>query len=443
MAVGPEWLLERLRELPIPSRYRVAFSGGLDSTVLLHMIASIRDRLAVPVEAIHIDHGLNSHSGDWSRRCEALCRRLAVPFQAIKVDAAPRNGEGPEAAARKARYRAFAEGLEWEDYILAAHHEDDQAETVLLQLLRGAGLRGLSAMPQRRRLGKGWLVRPLLTASRSELRAWAEAAELDWIEDPSNFDTGFERNRIRHEILPTLAGCRPGASHSIARSALHCAEASDLLDELGAMDMESCETAPGVLATGRLRALSSARTRNALRFWLRSRGLPTPDTANLNRIIDEVIPAAEDAEPVVRWTGAEVRAYRGELYAMSPVEPVSPDWMIRWSGTGELVLPAGLGRLALRPARGAGLKAGVFAHRTVSVHFRSGGERCRPAGRGHSHSLKKLFQEAGIPPWERGRLPILSVGGETAAVADLCYGEPFAAASGEAGVEVLWHRERH
>uniref|UniRef100_UPI0026EA0B7D tRNA lysidine(34) synthetase TilS n=1 Tax=Thiohalomonas denitrificans TaxID=415747 RepID=UPI0026EA0B7D len=283
---------------------------------------------------------------------------------------------------------------------------------------------------------------PLLAVPRSELRAWAEAAGLVWIEDPGNFDTGFDRNRIRHEILPRLMQCRSGAAHSMARSAMHCAEASELLDELAAMDVEGSEVAPA-LAVESLRALSPARLRNALRFWIRRQGLPTPDTANLNRILDEVMPASEDAEPLVRWPGAEVRGYRGRLYAMAPLEPVPKGWRVEWSGAGELALPAGLGQLTLRMTRGRGLKADLFATGTVSVHFRAGGERCRPVGRGHSHSLKKLFQEAGLPPWERGRIPVLSVCGELAAVADLCYGEAFVATAGEAGLELLWNRECH
>ncbi|WP_175452465.1 tRNA lysidine(34) synthetase TilS [Thiohalomonas denitrificans] len=440
---NPDWLLERLGKLPVPSRYRVAFSGGLDSTVLLHLMASVRERLTVPLDAVHVDHGLHPHSGEWARQCEAVCRRLGVPLEQVKVDARPRLGEGPEAAAREARYRAFVEGLEPDAFLLTAHHEDDQAETLLLQMLRGAGPRGLAGMPEYRPLGKGWLVRPLLALSRSELRGWAEAVGLVWIEDPGNFDTGFDRNRIRHDILPGLTQCRSGAAHAIARSAMHCAEASELLDELATADLEGSEAAPGILAAEPLRTLSPARLRNVLRVWIRLQGLPVPDTANLNRISEEVMSARGDSEPLVHWPGAEVRGYRGHLYAMAPLEPVPKGWQMEWSGAGKLVLPAGLGELSLRPVQGRGLKAELFARGSVSVHFRKGGEHCRPAGRGHSHLLKKLFQEAGIPPWERGRIPILGVRGESAAVAGLCYGEAFVAAVGEAGLELLWNRGRH
>ena len=224
---------------------------------------------------------------------------------------------------------------------------------------------------------------------------------------------------------------------------MHCAEASQLLDELAATDVEGNTIAPGILDAERLWALSSARIRNALRFWIRQLGLPVPDTTNLNRILDEVLPASADAEPLVRWPGAEVRSYRGHLYAMAPLQPVPKDWHVDWSGAGNLTLPAGLGQLALRTTRGWGLKAELFESAVVSAHFRAGGEHCRPVGRGHSHSLKKLFQEAGIPPWQRDRIPILSVRGEVAAIADLCYGEAFATAAGEAGLGVLWDHGCH
>lgn len=437
MGFTPEQLRRQLEELPPARRYWVGFSGGLDSHVLLHTLAALR--LDTPLQAVHIHHGLSPHAEQWATHCAAVAADLGVPFTLERVDATPARGESPEAAARQARYTALARLLGEGEMLLTAHQQNDQAETLLLQLLRGAGPRGLAAMPRCRPFAAGWQARPLLGVEREALQAYAREAGLAWVEDESNFDTGFDRNYLRREIMPALARRWPAVNRVLGRSAAHFAESSALLDELAALDLAGAEgERPGSLSVAALLALSPARCHNLLRYWLRGLGLPLPDTPHLLRIGSEVLAARPDAEPQVDWPGAEVRRYRDGLYAMPPLAP-PPTQVLTWDLARPLQLPAGLGRLTAEMVRGRGLQAGACTG-GVEVRFRHGGESCHPAGRGHRHSLKKLLQEAGVAPWERERLPLLYVDGELAQVGELCCCDPYAASKGEPGVVIHWQR---
>ncbi len=434
-------LRRALEALPQPTAYRVAFSGGLDSTVLLHLLASLRDVLPAPVSAVHVNHGLHPESSTWSERCRRACEQLGVPIVAVDVDARPAAGESPEAAARQVRYRAFADAVNGGEAILTAHHRGDQAETVLLQLFRGAGPRGLAGMPAAAPFADGWLLRPLLLAGldRADLRLYAEAHALSWIEDPSNFDTGLDRNFLRHTIMPELSTHWPGLNAVLARSAGHFAEASILMDALAEQDLAACPGMhPNTLSVRCLTGLSPARARNLIRYWIRETGVPLPDSRRIERILEEVIPAPADAEPMVAWRGAEVRRYRDDLYALAPLPPI-PTESLQWDLKRPLTLPNGLGRLAPLAVEGAGILASLAAA-GVGVAFRQGGERCRPAGRPHGRELRKLLQEAGIPPWMRERLPLITVQGEVAQIPGVTTCEPFAAGPGEPGIQIRWER---
>ncbi len=428
-----ERLLEALASFPPARRYWVAYSGGLDSHVLLHSLAALRDRLPVgALNAVHVDHGLSPHAGEWSQHCATVCERLDIPLTLLQVDARPRRGESPEAAARRARYAALAPLIGEGEGLLTAHHQDDQAETVLLQLLRGSGPRGLAAMPCWDSFGSGWRGRPLLGVERARLRAYAEAEGLHWVEDESNFDTGVARNYLRHEIVPRLRERWPAMAVTLSRAAGHAAEAARLLDDLAERDMVTA--GDGGLEIEPLRGLEVARRRNLLRYWIRVSGFPLPDSAHLQRILDEVIPAAKDASPRVLWRGAEVRRYRNRLYVMPPLKPFDSSRVLTWKPDEPLALPDGRVLRAV-PVLGQGIARARCRDARVTVRFRRGGERCRPAGGAHTRSLKKLLQERGIPPWERERLPLLYVGEELAAVVGLFVCEPFPARQGEAG----WH----
>lgn len=439
MAFSPERLLAALKGLPPARCYRVAFSGGLDSSVLLSALAANSKALSVPLTAIHIDHALHPDSADWARIGASLCRRLNIPCDIVRVDARPASGESPEAAAREARYRAFAQRLGPDELLLTAHHRDDQAETILQHFLRGAGPRGLTGMPPVRPLGRGWLARPLLPFSRDELHAWAVEQGLSWIDDPSNADLTFDRNFLRHDLLPRLSAWRRGIAGVLVRNGEVAAEAAELLDELAAEDLARVGAEPRLMPVAGLRRLSPARAHNLLRHWLRLSGLPVPDARRIATVYGEVAAAAEDARPHLCWPGGEVRRYRGLLHAMAPLAALPAGWEGALEPGRPCELPAGLGRLRLVPATGEGLRSDLDFPR-LRVALRSGGERCRPPSRDGSHSVKKLFQERGVPPWVRERTPVLFLDGALAAVAGLCIDATFAAAPGEPGLALVWDR---
>ncbi len=424
MPFSPEGLAASLTRFPRPRRYLVAFSGGLDSTVLLSALTRLRGPGFPAVAAVHVDHGLHPRSAEWSDHCARVCARLAVPIVTRRVDASPARGESPEAVARQARYQAIASELGEHDLLLTAHHRSDQAETVLLRFLRGAGARGLAGMPASRPLGTGALARPLLAFTRDALFQWAQAQGLAWIDDPSNFDIGFERNWLRRTVLPELASRRPGIETVLVRNGLVAAETAALLDEIAREDLTALRQADAGLSVAGLERLSAARAGNVLRHWLNEQDLPVPDARNLTRVFAELLPAAQDAEPIVAWPGVELRRYRGSLYALAPLPAVPPGWTAPLTPGAQLELPDG-SFVRLEP--GPGIALARLEARQLRVGYRQGGELCRPPGRGATHSLKKLLQEAGIPPWKRRHLPLLWADDELVAVAGLCVDERFVA----------------
>lgn len=438
MSIEAAQLLEQLAQMPTPSRYRVAYSGGCDSHVLLHALAGLRSQLAAPLEAIHINHGLSSHAGEWAGHCRQVCHTLEVPLVEVSVHAHPGLGESPEAAAREARYSAWRGLLANDEALLLAQHQDDQAETLLLQLLRGSGPKGLAGMPKVARFAAGWLGRPLLDYPRAALRRYAAEHRLEWIEDPSNFDTDLDRNYLRHELLPVLHARWSSANLTLGRAARHQAEAAALLDDLAAMDMHQCRAEEAdALRLAPLQTLSPARQRNLLRYWLAvERQLPVPDSKHLNRILDEVLYAAPDSMPLVGWAGVEVRRYNECLYALTtrPV-PLPADWQ-SWDPVAQPRLALGDQVLLAEPARGEGLSLRQIEQHGLQVGFRHGGERCRPRGRGHRHELKKLLQEWRVPPWQRGSIPLIRIDGQIAQVVDYCVCEPFAAQDDEPALRI-------
>jgi tRNA(Ile)-lysidine synthase len=440
MGFSQDRLLEIISTLPAASAYRVAYSGGMDSQVLLHALSVLAPRLAAPLHAVHIHHGLQPEADHWSEQCAAFCRERQIPFSTVQVSAAPAKGESPEAAARDARYRALSEQMEEGEMLFTAHHQDDQAETVLLQLLRGGGPSGLAAMTAVMDFPPGLLARPLLGFSREQLADYAAEQGLSWIEDASNRDTSFDRNFLRQRVMPLLKERWPALGRTLSRSARHCGEAQLLIDTLahralaGLLDVERKS-----LDLDGLVALPSAEARAVLRAWIGSSGYTLPDTARLDRVLSEMVPAGEDRNPLIHWPGAELRRFRGRLYLRSPQPAPDPALVLEWDGRSALELPAGLGRL--HPEQGlGGISLQHWTAGPIQIRFRSGGERCRPVARGKSKELKKLLQEFDIPPWERENLPLITIDGRLAAVGDLLLCEPFAVEEGEQGICLRWER---
>ncbi|MCG5524707.1 tRNA lysidine(34) synthetase TilS [Ectothiorhodospira haloalkaliphila] len=426
-------LVQALERLPPARRWLVGLSGGLDSVALLHGLAQLDAPPGSPgLRAVHVHHGLHARADEWARQCQVLCDALEVPLEVVNVDARPRRGQSPEAAARRARYEALADRMAPGDALLTAHHRRDQAETLLLQLLRGAGPAGLSAMPRWQPYGSGWHGRPLLDMDRSVLEAHAHQHDLVWVEDDSNTDLGLDRNLLRHEVMPQLRQRWPALDTTLARAAGLQAEAQELLAERAREDLQDLRgEVAGTLSIPAIRALRRPRQRNAVRGWLQEKGLPVPNQNRLESLLHQIRDASPDTRLRVSWPGAEVRGYRDSLHAMAPLPPVDSGRVWSWDGTTELHLPElGMTLSVEEMARLHELDPTRLAW-PLTVHLRRGGETCRL--RGQTRILKKLFQEAGIPPWERERIPLIYAGDRLALVWGLwCCDLPTGVVGGEA-----------
>ena len=431
MSFSPEQLEQQLGSaLQAPCLW-VAYSGGCDSHALLHAMYTLRAQHGFNLRAIHINHGLSPLADAWEDHCQQVCTQLDVPYTAIRVDARQKD-RSPEQAAREARYAEWRRLLQQDEVLLLAHHQDDQVETLMLQLLRGAGVKGLAAMPAEQAFAAGRLRRPMLGCLREEIVGYASAQNLNWIDDPSNFDTDFDRNFLRHEVIPLVQTRWPGMKTTLARTAAHMGEANSLLDALAETDWAQVRL-ENTIIINELKQLSQVRQKNVLRYWIGEiNGLLLPGTVQLQRILDEVLEAAEDAAPEVIWPGGEVRRFQGRLY-VEPLKQHDVDHCIPWPDLSRpLQLPSGQ-VLRAESVIGRGLSQAKLRDARVEIRFRQGGERCRPAGRGQTHQLKKLFQEWEVPPWQRNRIPLIYVNGELAQVVGYCLCEPYAAAVTEPG----------
>ena len=430
--------------LPLPAlpdaQVCVAFSGGLDSTVLLHRLASEPEVRVRGLRAWHVHHGLHAHADAWVGRCEAACAALGVPLTVSRVTVSREDGLGIEGAARRARRAAFAEGLVAGEVLALAHHRDDQAETFLLRALRASGPDGLAAMPAWRDFGRGHLWRPLLQLPRASLLSYATAHRLDWIEDPSNTDEAFDRNFLRHRVMPLLASRWPHAAAAMARSADLCGEAAVLLDAGDTDALQACGLPgqPALLSRAALVRLPPERRARVFRRWIAGLGLPPLPAGGVARIESELLPARSDATPRYAWAGAAVHAWRDLLHAARLQPGLPPDWQARWDGLAPLPLHGG-GTLQLCPlAPTAGAERAAFDP-PVIVHARRGGERITLPGRAHSHLLKHVLQDRGVPPWERPRMPLLSTpNGELLAAGDRVLSARMQAWLQERNVALAW-----
>lgn len=415
----------------------VGLSGGLDSNVLLHFLAASPACRTRGLRAIHVHHGLHSNADAWAAHCRQICHALDLPLRVVKVDAGNHHGDGPEAAARTARYSAFEAALGADDVLVLAHHRDDQAETFLLRALRGSGVDGLAAMRAWRRCGRGWLWRPLLDVPQSQLLAYAQQHALKWINDPGNTDTTLDRNFLRQRVMPLLRERWPQTVAALARSAGWCAESNELLDTGDAQALASVLTSdPQQLDCAALTHLSTARRARVLRRWINELQLPPLPAEGVARIEAELLHAATDSAARFDWSGATVRRWRHLLHAGSRRDPLPSDWQARWDGQTPLALPTGDSlRLDFSPsATTSGFD------RSLNVHTRRGGERIVLAGRDHSHALKHVLQDQDVPPWLRERLPLLSDGnGQLLAAGDRVLSGAFDHWLREHQARLLWH----
>jgi tRNA(Ile)-lysidine synthase len=416
----------------------VAFSGGMDSTVLLHAAAN---QTAYPVRAVYVDHGLSPAAGEWATHCQEVCEGLGVPFTAVKVKVDVAGGQGPEAAARTARYGVLKTMLGDAEILLTAHHEQDQMETFFLQMLRGSGVPGLSAMPLHSER-KGFIhVRPMLNIAAETVQAYAEQAGLSWVEDPSNAQHDFNRNFLRHNVLPVIKERWPAAARSVSRSARLTAEAAELLNELATTDLHGLVEGRQ-LKVGKLADLSPARRKNALRYLLRHWKMAIPSEAQLSQALDALFAARADGQPEAAWPGVRIRRYRDSLWFFAEEnDPLAASNSIvgaySWDSSVTLDMGPVRGRLESSDALGMGISVSCLA-KPLEVRFRQGGERLRPTAKSRTRQLKNLLQESDIVPWMRGHIPLIYSGDQLLAVGDLWVDAACAAGSSETGRMVRW-----
>jgi len=418
--------------LPGDAEVVLGLSGGLDSSVLLDLL-SRSARMQGRLRALHVHHGLQPAADAWAVHCRDASAALGIPLRIVRVEVERASGLGPEAAAREARHAAFAAELREGEVLALAHHRDDQAETFLLRALRASGPDGLAAMRPWRCFGRGWLWRPLLGIPRMQLLAHARANGLAWVEDPSNASIDPDRNFLRHRILPVLRERWPHADAALARSAALSADATNLLDTEDELALAAVRTDdPSVLDRAAVGALPRTRRARVLRRWIAGLGLPPIPARGIARIETDLLEGSRDGAPEFAWAGARVCAWRNMLHAGIPPASLPLDWTVEWDGATPLPLPTG-GVLCLAPAN-------AFA-RAVLVHARRGGERIRLPDRTHSHALKHVLQDLGVPPWERAQMPLLTgENGEVLAAGDAIQSAGFAQWLHDNGTRLIWQR---
>jgi len=416
--------------------YVVALSGGVDSACLLTALSQWEASRSLPVRAIHVDHGLQPAAADFRIACEQMCRRLSVPLTSIAVVVDTRGGASIEAAAREARYAGLARHLQSGECLLTAHHAQDQAETLLLQALRGAGLKGMSAMPICRAWHVGWHLRPLLGVARRDLRRFAEQAGIRAALDPMNDDLRFDRVYVRQRLWPLIEERWPGAALTLSRAARHLAEAQELLDSSAAATVETLRDGTALSVTG-LRLLSPAEQLNAVRFWLTAQSATPPSTAHLTEALRQIMAADSDHLPTIAWNDHALRRYRNRLYlTLVHVPRVGEprEWAVGCGGT--LPLGDGLGTLQWMAQDG-----GLDVERLpgmISVRQRRGGETLKPQRQARTQSVQHLCQSLGVLPWMRDALPMLYARNELIAVGDLWQDARWCVAAGAPGVGCVW-----
>lgn len=384
-------------------KYLLAYSGGLDSHVLLHVLATVRP---LDLQAIHVNHHVNAKATEWAEHCRDVCAELNVDFVQAALVSSSKRLSNLEEQLRQHRYHLFENHLETNAILFTAHHQNDQAETILLQLCRGAGLPGLSAMPRVKLFGKGFHARPLLDFTREDLLRYANHHQLKWIEDESNLNPQWTRNFLRHAIMPVLTKRWPTVTRSLARAAEHCADAENFIATTVEPSLkELAGTLPDTLSVKKLLLLDQSAQRHALRAFIYRKKYLLPSQVKMQQILQTVLLARADKMPCVNWGNVEIRRYRDNIFLMPALQPHDPKQIFTWNLLNSLTLP-GIGILDASPRH--------IQH--VTVRFRQGGEKICLPGRKHHHELKKMFQIWGVPPWMRDRVPLVYIENKLVAV---------------------------
>lgn len=420
------------------ARCVLAFSGGLDSTVLLHQLVSWQRQLPqLHVRALHVHHGLSPNANSWAAHCQQVCQQWHIPCEVLHVQV-DGSAKGIEAAAREARYQILIQHLQPGEYLLTAQHLDDQCETLLLALKRGSGPAGLAAMPVQREIDGHLHLRPLLDVSRQQLETYAAEHQLHWIEDESNADSRYDRNFLRQQILPLLQARWPHFSAASARSAALCGEQEQLLDELLAEQVTHLTDAQGALHFPPLLAMSEARRHALLRRWIASQGGTMPSRSALKRITDEAMLSREDANPCLRFGLFELHRYREQLYWLTSQPSLSQHSLTWHDRSYSLPLPGGIGELQADTAMA--LLRQPSADESINIRFQARGYY-HLQGRAGGREMKKLWQELGVPPWQRERIPLIYYN-QTLICAPGIFVTREGAASNEQGWQAIWLKQQ-
>lgn len=420
----------------------VALSGGIDSVVLLDALVRYSKPMQFTLSATHVDHGISENSADWLEFCSQLCDARNIPISITRLKVKNKPGKSLEAIARDARYQVF--NCLTADYIVLAQHQDDQAETLLLQLLRGAGVKGLAAMPVIRVQASDTapqILRPLLQVSRREIENYATQNQLSWIEDESNENTLFNRNFLRHEIFPLLEKRYPSCKTTLARTSRHLAEASALLDELAMLDIKDCSQGEKI-QINLLSKLSFYRAKNLLRFAFSQQGVTLPSAAKLENLLHQLLSSCSDTNVTIPLDNREIRCYKGAINIIPKKQALQEKLLYCWQGEEQLTLKHLNGSINFKQTKGAGISLQKLSQHTVTIRLRRGGEHIKPDNKRPRRSLKNLLQEAVIPPWERCALPLLFSGEQLVWVPGIGIDCEFQVKPGELGLDPTWQTNK-
>ena len=424
-------------------RLLVALSGGVDSVSLLHKLCKLRTRYDLYIVALHVDHQIHPESEQWMRHCQSQCDEFKVSLKTVKLNIQD-SGHGQEAAARQARYDWFHSQIGPTDVLVIAHHMRDQVETVLLRLFRGSGLLGLGAIHEMRRFGLGWMARPLLRVSKEEIIAYARENDLRYMDDPSNLDIHIDRNFVRHEVLPLIRSRWSGVDQTISRSSDHLKTVQSSIDKSAQVDLEVflCLSRPtllgdyGCVKITDLISLDQTRVVEVLRYWVRCEGLALPNTGKMNELMRQVFGNNTRGRGGIRWQEGEFRVYRNFLYLL-PVQPKLCNPATRhWQGLDAVCINEVGVALSVRHRRGSGIKLLSTKNSQFTLDWQHNVRVFHPSGSGHKRTIKNLFQEKGIPPWERRRLPYVYLDDDLVCIPGLAVEKAYAASGTEIGLEI-------